>query len=135
MSDYSDKYVLITGAAHGIGAAFAKYFAESGGNLLLLDIEKEKLAAVVAELPNSERHRIFDIDIGKTDQCEALFSELEAEGIFVEVLINNVGIGHYSLFQQTLKRIERIIDVNIKGTTLLTHLFLPNMLERKLEQS
>ena len=69
--DYSDKYVLITGAAHGIGAAFANILLRAVA--LYLDIEKEKLAAVVAELPNSERHRIFDIDIGKTDQCEALF--------------------------------------------------------------
>ena len=131
MSDYTGKFILITGAAHGIGTAFAHYFASRNGHLLLLDIETERLAQVTDKLPNKERHRMLAVDIGKLDQCQALFDELQDEGVFVEVLVNNVGIGHYSSFSETSwERLERIIDVNIKGTTFLTWLFLPSMLNR-----
>ncbi|TFG23957.1 MAG: SDR family NAD(P)-dependent oxidoreductase [Promethearchaeota archaeon] len=63
MKDLTGKNYLITGAANGIGKAFAKAFALKGMNLYLTDIDIERLEALKSEIDDSGKKVV----VGKYD--------------------------------------------------------------------
>jgi len=130
--DFSKKNVLLTGPSHGIGTAFAKYFAQRGARLILIDIDAENLKKVKDGLPAENGEHISLVkDLSKHEDRLSIFERLQSENIELDVLVNNVGIGYCSLFHETpWERIERVIDVNTKGTAHLVWLFLPQMRKR-----
>lgn len=130
--DFNKKNVLLTGAAHGIGTAFAKYFAERGARLVLIDIDKENLDKVVKDLPTKNgNHIVFIKDISKIEERLSIFEYFKTENLQLDVLVNNVGVGYCSNFVDTdWARIEKVIDVNVKGGSHFIWLFLPQMLKR-----
>jgi NAD(P)-dependent dehydrogenase (short-subunit alcohol dehydrogenase family) len=54
MDRMKDKFVVVTGAAHGIGAAIARRFAEEGAALALLDLDGAQLAETAKRLPGAQ---------------------------------------------------------------------------------
>lgn len=132
MIDFNEKNVLITGAAHGIGTAFARYFAERGARLILIDVDNENLEKVAGDLPvKKDKHINLVKDLSKNEERKSIYDYLQAENIDLDVLVNNVGIGYCNNFYEaSWKRIERVIDINVKGTTHLVWLFLPQMVKR-----
>jgi len=131
--DLKGKTVLITGAAHGIGKSFAKSFYKRGARLVLVDIDGEELKKVFAEVTGNKGPHIFMIkDLASHKDRQSIFDELQAKNVEVEVLVNNIGIGYRGYVSDTpWEKLERVIDVNVKGTTHLTWLFLPQMKKRK----
>ncbi len=94
MSDTSDRTVIVTGAAHGIGRGIAHAFAASGAHVWACDVREEALAETArgaAQLPGRLEARRVDV----TDR-DAVFAfvaeaEAEAEAGRVHVLVNNAG--------------------------------------------
>ena len=132
MNDFKDRHVLITGAAHGIGTGFARRFEREGARLILVDIDAAALAQVFGSLGGAPgRHQSHVVDLGAHGERERLFRELSDKGIEVDVLVNNLGIGYRSdLVDTPWNMLQKIIDVNVIGTTHLTWLFLPGMKKR-----
>jgi len=132
MESYSGKNVVVTGAAHGIGTAFARYFAERGSWLVLVDIDGDALEKVGRTLPQQGREHLCLVkDLSVHTERQSLFDTLQAQNIDVDVLVNNAGIGYWSnLVDTPWERIEKVIDLNVKGTTHMVWLFLPQMLKR-----
>ena len=61
-----------------------------------------------------------------------IFQEVESEGISVDLLVNDAGLGIYGQFWETdLARQLAVIDVNLSALTKLTGLFLPGMVSRR----
>ncbi|MGA4923474.1 SDR family NAD(P)-dependent oxidoreductase, partial [Bacillus subtilis] len=59
-------------------------------------------------------------------------SDLKEKGITVDYLVNNAGFGLYGEFLETqLEQEMNMIDVNIKALTIMTKLFLPDMVKRR----
>ena len=54
MDRMKDKFVVVTGAAHGIGATIAQRFAEEGAALALLDLDGVQLAETAKRLPGAQ---------------------------------------------------------------------------------
>lgn len=90
MLSMANRHVLITGAASGIGKAMALRFAEAGAELLLLDIDKTKLAQAAEELSAMHAHVTSHV-INLTDksQIDAFWSGSGADR--ADTLINNAG--------------------------------------------
>jgi NAD(P)-dependent dehydrogenase (short-subunit alcohol dehydrogenase family) len=80
----SERMVLVSGAAGGIGAAVAKLFTESGWRVI--GVDKRAPAAPI------DVDRFFEADISSADQVEQLFMEIEALGGRLEALVNNAAI-------------------------------------------
>lgn len=132
MIDFQDQYVLITGAAHGMGAAWSRQLASRGAKLILVDIDRDKLQQTFDSLGDTRRHRQMHVDMSDHASRQGMYQSLADDGVALFGLINNVGIGYWSNLSQTdWSRLERVMDVNVKGTTHLVHLFLPGMLERQ----
>jgi NAD(P)-dependent dehydrogenase (short-subunit alcohol dehydrogenase family) len=86
------KIAVVTGAANGIGRAIALRLANEGGDLAILDREKEALAETAAEV-RAQGRRVIDLVVDMTDRAaiDAAFDRIATELGPVDVLVNNVG--------------------------------------------
>jgi uncharacterized protein len=122
--------VLITGASGGIGYELAKLFARDHHNLVLVARSGDKLAQIARELePHGVTIKTISLDLATTPAPKFLLDQLQREGIFVDILINNAGFGSYGEFSKMPEEeILGQIELNITALTQLTRLFLPPML-------
>ncbi|MNW31301.1 NADP-dependent 3-hydroxy acid dehydrogenase YdfG [compost metagenome] len=127
------KTVLITGVSGGIGKELADRFAKDGFNLVLVARSKGKLLELAKEYQKQHGTHALVIakDVASPGVPEEIFAELKEKGIVVDYLVNNAGFGLYGTFLETnLKEETNMIDVNIKALTIMTKLFLPDMVKR-----
>ncbi|HEX2998055.1 MAG TPA: SDR family NAD(P)-dependent oxidoreductase [Anaerolineales bacterium] len=135
MSAFSKEYgpwALVTGAAMGLGAEFARQLAQNGLNLALLDIQEEALASTSRALASKCNVEIRPIilDLGIPDLLPQLISSTSDLGI--GLLVNNAGIsaiGHF--LDLPLEKHLAILAVNARAPMILAHHFGGLMRERK----
>ena len=126
--------VLITGASGGIGLELAKIFAEKKQDLVLVARSAQKLESLQKELTECQGVRVDVIpkDLSRREAARELFEEVRSKGLFVEILVNNAGVGSFGAFAEIeLSAHENQMDLNMVSLTQLTRLFLQPMLERK----
>lgn len=113
---------VVTGAASGIGAALAVALAARGAELVLLDRDADRLAAVAGPL-RAETHVV---DLADAAATVAVGERIRAAHPRVRLLVNNAGIALGGRFDQvTLAEYEQVIDVNFRAVVRLTHTLLP----------
>ena len=120
---------IVTGAANGLGKAYAIELAKSGYNTLLLDLPQTGLETLCNEIVNKfgTQSIFFDIDLTQTKQIIKVCQEIN-EQYEVSVLINNAGIGGTHRFDEVnTDYLHTLMQLNIKAPTLLTKLLLPNL--------
>ncbi len=125
------KLVLITGAAQGIGLHTAAQFADAGSNLILTDINKEKLGEARRRLSKKGvRIDTYVVDVADKDAVASLAQEVLAKHGKLDILINNAGIGHHDELEDTeLSTWEKLLNVNLWGPLYHIYAFLPTMKE------
>ncbi|TDQ11229.1 SDR family NAD(P)-dependent oxidoreductase [Pedobacter metabolipauper] len=128
------KVTLITGASGGIGEALVNRLAERKQDLLLIARNAEKLEEQCIQL--SKRFGInaqfIAADLSKPDTAEQIFEETQMRNLEIDMLINNAGIGSGGEFSALSLRSELdLLQLNISSLVALTHLFLPQMQNRK----
>jgi short-subunit dehydrogenase len=125
---------LITGASGGIGYELAKLFAKDQHNLVLVARNGLRLAQVADELQRQfgVTVKTVAIDLAESNAPQALFSQLQSEGVAADILINNAGYGQFGEFSD-VPLVESVgqIQLNITALTALTKLFLEPMLKRR----
>ncbi|MGY3312553.1 short-subunit dehydrogenase [Peribacillus simplex] len=129
-----NKTVLITGASGGIGKELADRFAKDGYNVVLVARSEDKLTELAKKYQESYRVQatVFAKDITLPGVAEEIAAELKKKGITIDYLVNNAGFGLYGEFLETkLEQEMNMIDVNIKALTIMTKLFLPDMVKRR----
>lgn len=131
MTDYK-KYALITGATSGIGLELAKLFAQDNYNLVIVARDQSELDATAGQLSTYGIEVVtLAKDLFVRDEAFLLYDEVKAQGIEVDVLVNNAGQGAYGLFQDNdIEKELKIIDLNIASTIILTKAFLKDMVAR-----
>src|SRR6201986_3308991 len=125
---------LITGASGGIGLELARLFAADGHDLVLVARSAGKLSSLAEELAG--RHnvgvRVIPADLAGAEAPGDIFDELRRDGVSVDALVNNAGVGSYGLFAETDLRTELdLLQINVVALTHLTKLFLPAMIARR----
>ena len=129
-----DGYALVTGASSGIGYELAKVLAKDGKNLVIVARSQDKLEELKTEIENKYETsvRVLPKDLSNPNAPQEIFSELEKDGVNMDVLVNNAGYGVYGMFSETDLREElAMIQVNATSLIHLTKLFLKQMLENK----
>lgn len=126
MRDFKDKYVVITGGATGIGLALAGQFAQKGAHLLIAGIDKGRLEQAQAALASGgTKVEIFECDVTRRPQVEALADFAWATFGRVDVIVNNAGVGPIpaSVIDTKAKDVESIFAVNLYGVWNGTSVF------------
>ncbi|WP_353616273.1 SDR family oxidoreductase [Bacillus sp. es.034] len=129
-----NKTVLITGASSGIGLNFSHKFAGSGHDVILVARSEEKLLALSQEITNKYevKAHVFISDLSKSQATKKLYDEIKAQGIRVDILINNAGFGLFGEFEETeLSKELDMIQVNITALTELSKYIGKDMVSRK----
>ncbi len=135
MEQFKDKVAVITGAATGMGRAFAQRCADEGMKVVLADIEEQALFGAARELESQEaRVLAVPTNVAKADDIEALAQKtLDTFGA-VHLLFNNAGVGlGGKIWEQTLKDWEWLMGVNLWGVVHGIRTFVPIMLEQNVE--
>jgi short-subunit dehydrogenase len=135
MSTFSDKYgpwALVTGAAMGLGAEFARQLAREGLNLVLLDIQEEPLTATSREMSRDFNVDVRPIvlDLAIPDFLPQLIAS--TSNFEIGLLVNNAGIsavGHF--LDLPIEKHLSILEVNARAPLILAHHFGGLMRERK----
>ncbi|SFU27220.1 SDR family oxidoreductase [Pseudoduganella namucuonensis] len=112
------KRVFITGASSGIGAALALRYAQHGATLGLMSRRRDALDALIATLPNPEKHRAYAVDVlDHAGIRAAAMDYIEYTG-GVDVVIASAGISHGTLTDhaEDLPVFESIMATNVTAT-------------------
>jgi short-subunit dehydrogenase len=126
------KYTLITGASAGIGYELARIAAANGCNLLLTARRIDKLNELAAELKSENGIDVITVakDLSDRAAAEFLFDFCLKNNIQINHLINNAGFGDLGLFADSeITKQRDMIQINIMALTLLSRLFLPDMVK------
>ncbi len=124
MGRLDKKVALVTGASAGIGEATARALAAEGAQLLLVARRKDRLEALVRELPGA-RALVFDV----RDDAEVQ-RHLGREPIDIAVVNAGLGLGMGPLDQGSTEDWSTMIDTNIKGLLHTLRAVTPGMRAR-----
>ena len=133
MGMLTDKVVIVTGGAQGIGLCAAERFAEEGALVAIWDFNTEKGAAAESLL-KGKGHDVRFQQVNVTDMAsvkgavETLFRETGK----IDVLVNNAGITRdASLLKMTEEQWQQVLDVNLGGVFHCTQAVAPVMGEQQ----
>jgi dihydroanticapsin dehydrogenase len=135
MGEFTDKNVIVTGGAKGIGAGITRAFAGEGARVACVDVDEVAGAAIATEGESlSGEIRFVSADASSGDACKELCEKVIADWGGIDVVCNNVGIQPVSSYlpahELPDEMWDRILDVNLKSAFLMTKHSVPNMMAR-----
>ena len=130
---FQDEVAVITGAGRGIGAAIARKLFFEGCRIVILDInETAALECAQSIDPAGSRSLAVSCDVSSKDSVNQAIAKIIEKFQTVDILVNNAGITDDSMFHKmTLEQWQRVIDINLTGTFLVTSAVVPYMREKK----
>ncbi|MGO4202148.1 SDR family oxidoreductase [Rhodococcus sp. TAF43] len=110
----SDKVVLVTGGARGLGAAFARQIVETGGKVVIGDVLDDDGRATAADLGDAARYVHLDVTDAEGWRAAVEFTLTEFRTL--NGLVNNAGIstGQY-IEHEPLEHFRKVLDINLVG--------------------
>jgi short-subunit dehydrogenase len=123
---YRGSTALVTGASKGLGEAFAEALAARGLNLVLVARSVEALRTLAKRLTATYGVQClpFKADLSDPSAANQIGEELERQGIRIDLLINNAGLGLTGDFlSHDIGEEQAAIQVNVQALVALTHLF------------
>jgi len=125
-------YTLVTGATSGIGYELAKLFGSMGHNLIIVARSEDELRRKQEELSTLGVDVIpIAKDLFEPHAAFELYEDVKGRGLEVDILINDAGQGQYGLFiENEINRYLQLIQLNVCSLTVLTHLFLKDMVAK-----
>jgi NAD(P)-dependent dehydrogenase (short-subunit alcohol dehydrogenase family) len=132
MSKLDGKAAIVSGAARGLGLAFARTLAEHGASVVMFD-KAEEVRAAGERLARETGSRIDALvaDVSRREDVERVVAAAVKEHGGVDILVNNAGTWRQtpvdSDWQQTLDDWDFIMDTNFKGVLMLSRACVPHM--------
>src|ERR1700730_4444100 len=129
-SKLEGKTALITGGSRGIGAAIAKRLAADGANVAITYTKgADAAASVVKEIDRAGGKAIaIQADAADADASKEAVEKTVATFGRLDVLVNNAGTAIPKTFEETtLEEMDRVIDINRRGTLVATQAALKHM--------
>jgi NAD(P)-dependent dehydrogenase (short-subunit alcohol dehydrogenase family) len=129
--DFSERRVLITGAAAGMGEATALRFADAGALLVLLDSNRTPLEALCSKINAAGGHATpYVVDLGRKAQIDAFWDQLAedsrtAQLPLPDVLVNNAGIfPMYDFLELEPGQLAEVQRINLESVLWMSQAFI-----------
>jgi len=128
--DFTGRKALVTGGASGIGETTAKLLVELGADVVIADLDREKLGPAL-ERTGATAHTAGDV--ADTAQAEQIVSDAATALGGLDLVLNSAGIGDdlVPVHEQDPDRWQRVVDVNLRGTYLICRAAGRLMLEHR----
>jgi NAD(P)-dependent dehydrogenase (short-subunit alcohol dehydrogenase family) len=128
-----NKVALITGGTSGIGEATAVLFAREGAKVAVTGRNEDRGRAVVAKIVKDGGEAVFvQTDVRLTAECKRAVDETVRGFGGLDILFNNAGVFYpHTILECTEEEWDLQMDINLKGTFLMSKAALPGMIERR----
>lgn len=128
------RAAVVTGGSRGIGAAIAELFARFGAKVMFCHESDAVEAEALEARLSGEGLPVSGAECDVADEAAvAAFARLARERLgHVDILVNSAGVSGDRPFEAlTVADFDRMTDINLRGTFLMTQAFFPAMVERK----
>jgi NAD(P)-dependent dehydrogenase (short-subunit alcohol dehydrogenase family) len=128
---HKDKVAVITGAANGIGQAFARRLAEDGVHVAVADTADGGQTVKLVEAAGREALAVA-CDVSNEESVAAMAKEVQARFGRVDIVVNCAGIYPQQDFaSMAFADWRKVLSINLDGTFLVSAAFVPGMCVRK----
>ena len=134
MKRFENKIVLVTGAGRGIGASIAKRFASEGAEVIVNYSGNDEAAQKTVDeiTATGGQAQKYKCSVNDSESVKVMIDEIIKEFGRIDILVNNAGITKDGLMlRMTDEDVDRVIDVNLKGTFNCTKYVSKYMLKQK----
>lgn len=129
VSYYTNKNILVTGGAQGIGLGIAQRFAQAGANVIITDNDEQAGAEAVERLQAQHLNAWFILcDVSQEEQVKHLMQQLQNKYGHLDALVNNAGIADPfmgKLQEMEVNAFDKVLSVNLRGPLLCAKYGLP----------
>lgn len=130
---FSGRISIVTGASQGIGEAIALTLAEEGAELVLVDIQKEKLEAVAKGIRDQNGNASsYCSDVSRMEEVAEVVKAVIASHQRIDHLVNNAGITKDNLLMRMKEEDwNAVLAVNLKGVFNFSQAVIRHMLSNR----
>ena len=126
------KTVVITGSARGLGFEMAKVFRKNNTNVVISDLNMDKLEIAkgkLLEIKSNSDVGICVCDVTKSDDIKGLIEYTKDKFGSIDIWINNAGVNQLdkAIWELNENDIDLVFDVDLKGTVMCSKLVMEEM--------
>lgn len=129
--DFSNKNVIVTGGANGIGKAVVEGVIKGGGHAVIVDLNIEAAKAVQMEF-GKKAVSVYQADLSDSMEIRSVFTKIIDDAGQIHVLINNAGMVNTKPFEEiSQEEWDRVIAVNLTSVYTAISVIYPHMKEKQ----
>jgi 3-oxoacyl-[acyl-carrier protein] reductase len=131
--NFQGRASIVTGASQGIGKAIALELSKEGVEVILVDIQKEKLEEVADEIKkNKGKVAVFGADVSRLDEAVEVVEAVVQSSKKIDYLVNNAGITRDNLLMRMKEEEwDSVLKVNLKGVFNFSKAVIRNMINNR----
>lgn len=131
--NFSGRVIIVTGASQGIGEAIASELAVEGAEIVLIDVQKEKLDQVAQRIGEKKGRAVsYYSDVSRLDQVEKIIESIIQKHKKIDCLVNNAGITRDNLLMRMKEEDwDTVLAVNLKGVFNLSKTVIRHMISKR----
>ena len=128
--DLKDRVAIITGGAQGFGLAISKRIIQSGGKVVIWDIDENAIKSALDEV-NSENLSFKKVDVTNFAEIEKALLETEKELGKIDIFVNNAGITgmNAKVWDYPLDEWKKVIELDLNSTFYCCKAVVPHMIK------
>jgi NAD(P)-dependent dehydrogenase (short-subunit alcohol dehydrogenase family) len=125
---FTNKTVIVTGGAKGIGQSVTNKFLEEGAKVIILDKDKQPTNTK----GKTSNYHYYQCDVSIHEELEKVFSIIKHTFKTIDILVNNAGIQTYGSVTDTSEELwDRTMNVNVKSMFFCSKMCIPLMANSK----
>ena len=128
--DLKDRVAIITGGAQGFGLAISKRIIQSGGKVVIWDIDEIAVEAALKEISSNDLS-FKKVDVTNFEEIEKALLETENELGKIDLFVNNAGITgmNAKVWDYPLDEWKKVIELDLNSTFYCCKAVVPHMIK------